>query len=130
MKVFIGQRVSGENVENLKNEMFEIKKVLESKKIKSYSTLDEELSFDKAGDWINHAFEKIKEFDTYLAIVRSEEKSEGLLMEIGNILSKGKKFILLINKNVKNTYLRDLADDVIEFKDKNDMLTKLNKISL
>jgi len=95
-----------------------------------YSTLEEEGKniFKKAGEWVIHAFKQIDKHDVFLVIIRTEYRSEGLLMEIGYALSKNKKLILLINEKVKNTYLRDFTDDIIEWRNFDDLITKLSKL--
>lgn len=130
--VFVGQAVTGYDINTLKSEMEKVYSALNQKGLKAYSTLEEEGKniFKKAGDWIIHGFKKIDAHDAFLAIVRTEHRSEGLLMEIGYVLSKKKKFILAINENVKNTYLRDLADYVVEWKDLDDLIKKLGKLKI
>lgn len=129
-KIFIGQAVTGHDVEILKKEMERVYSVLNQKGYSVYSTLEEEgkNAFKKAGDWVIHGFKQIDSHDIYLAIVRTEHRSEGLLMEIGYAISKKKKIILAINENVKNTYLRDFADKIIEWTDFNDLINKLSKL--
>ena len=92
-----------------------------------YCTFLEDDSFqDKhKKNMLIHAFKKIDTSEVFLAIVRSERRSEGMLIEVGYALSKKKKFILAINMEVKNTYLRDLADEVIEFESFKSLISKL-----
>ena len=131
-KIFVGQAVTGHDINTLKNEMEKIYSTLKQKGFSVYSTLEEEGKnlFKKAGDWVIHGFKQIDNHDIYLAIVRSEHRSEGLLIEIGYVLSKKKKLILAINEKVKNTYLRDFADKVIEWKNFEDLISKLSKLKI
>jgi nucleoside 2-deoxyribosyltransferase len=131
-KIFVGQAVTGNDINILKNEMKKIYSILKQKGFSVYSTLEEEGKnlFKKAGDWVIHSFKQIDNHDIYLAIVRTEQRSEGLLIEIGYVLSKKKKFILAINEKVKNTYLRDFADKIIEWKDFEDLINKLSKLKI
>lgn len=129
MKIFIGQRVTNEFFGKLKSESMQIIDVLKKSSHKAYCTLCEEESFqDTAGGWLKHAFKEIDKADIFLSIVRSEDKSEGLLMEIGYCLAKNKKIILAINKKVEDTYLREIADEVIEFDNFEDLKNKLRKL--
>ena len=130
-KIFIGQAVTGQDIKSLQKEMEKIYDVLSQAGYKPYSTLEEEEnenSFEKAGDWINHAFKVIDEHDIFLAIVRTEHRSEGMLMEIGYVLSKKKKLVLAVKKDVKNTYIGDLADEVIEWDNFEDLVKKLEEL--
>jgi len=130
MKCFIGQRVTGEDINELMKEMDEIYLALDKSGHEYYCTLKEGSRFqDKSKkDMMTHAFKMIEEHDSFLAIVRNEGKSEGMLMEIGYCLAKNKKIILLIKNTVKDTYLREIADKIIEFNDKKDMINKLKKL--
>lgn len=126
MKIFIGQAVTGEDLNQLYKEMDQIYLSLDKAGHLHYCTLkenEEEFSKKTKMQMLQHAFNEIDKSDAFLAIVRSEKRSEGLLIEIGWVMAKKKKFILAIKRDVKNTYLRDLADKVIEF-DKIEELTK------
>jgi len=94
-KIFIGQAVTGHDINSLQKEMEKIYSVLKQKGYSVYSTLEEEGKniFKKAGDWVIHAFKQIDNHDIFLVIVRTEHRSEGLLMEIGYAISKEKKII-------------------------------------
>ncbi|MEK6897712.1 MAG: hypothetical protein AABW93_04260 [Nanoarchaeota archaeon] len=131
-RIFIGQAVTGQDISALKKELGQIYLALKSRGYKPYSTLEEveDNKFKKADNWLSHAFKIIDNHDIFLAIIRTEHRSEGLLIEIGYALSKKKKFILAINENVKNTYLRHLSDKVIEWKDFQDLLNKLSKLKI
>jgi len=131
MKLFIGQAVSGEDLTKLYKEMDSIYLALDKAGHLHYCTLkeNEEEFFKKTKmQMMQHAFEEIDKADALLAIVRSEKRSEGLLMEIGYLMAKKKKLILAIKKDVKNTYLRDLADKVIEFENIDDLSESLEKL--
>ena len=111
MKIFVGQAVTGEDIEQLKEEMKSIYSALEQAGHEHYCTFMEGEEFKKMinGDKLRHAFNIIDKHDTFLAIVRSEKRSEGMLMEIGYSLANNKKIILAVNKEVKDTYLREIA---------------------
>ena len=130
-KIFIGQRVSDENWEQLIEDTKKIIIVLKKAGHEVYSTLEEkENNFKNPSDWLFHAFKKIDKYDVFLAIVKSEKWSEGLLMEIGYILAKKIKLILAINNKIKNTYLREITKNVVEFNDINDLYNKLIKLKI
>ncbi len=129
-KIFIGQAVTGMGVEVLKKETERVASALRKSGHDAYSTMEKEgkNTFVKKGDWLSHAFEEIDKKDIFLAIVRTEHRSEGMLMEIGYVLAKKKKLFLAINKDVKNTYLRDIADKVIEWKNFDDLIKQLSNL--
>ena len=62
-----------------------------------------------------------------------EEKSRGEgyeEIEIGYSIAKNKRIILMINKNVKNTYLPEMFDETIQFKDSEDLIDKIKELKL
>ena len=117
MKIFIGQTVGGEDREKLKKEYELVEEVLRNKGHEPVCIIDypPKIALKDRRERLKYAFTKIDECESYLAIIRREEKSEGLLMELGHILGSDKKIILAINSKVDNTYLREIADKVIEF---------------
>ena len=131
-KIFIGQRVADEYGEKLKNESLEIVKLLKKRGHEAYCTLLEEGQFQTTvKGWLEHAFGEIDKSDIFLAIIRSEKKSEGLLIEIGYCLAKNKKIVLAINEKIKDkTYLNELVDKAIEFKDFDDLIIKLSELKI
>ena len=131
MRLFLAQRITGENINKLREESTRIIDILKEKGHGCYCTLLEGESFEKKSkkDIMNHAFKEIDNSDALLVILRSNDKSEGLLMEIGYSLNK-KKIILAINQNVKETYLKDIADSVIEFEDIEELYTKLKELKI
>jgi nucleoside 2-deoxyribosyltransferase len=132
MKIFIIQRVSGEDKDKLRKESQEICSILTEKNHSISCTMLENESFENRtkSQIFDHAFKEIDNCDVILAIVRSEEKSEGLLMEIGYSIAKKKKIILAVKNAVKDTHLRDLIEETIEFDNTDDLLNKLNKLEL
>ncbi len=130
MKIFIGQRVTGENQDYLKNESLKLVEVLKSHGHKPYCTFLEDNGFEYKSnkEKMNIAFKKIKDSDLFLAIVRNENKSEGLLMEIGYSIANKKIIYLAISKDVKNTYLREIAKKVIEYNNFEDLLNQIKEI--
>ncbi len=77
-----------------------------------------------------HAFKKIDEADVVVMILMSEEKSEGMLIELGYSLGENKKIILAVRSTIKNTHLRELADKFLEFINIEDLTTKLSKLTI
>jgi nucleoside 2-deoxyribosyltransferase len=47
---------------------------------------------------IKQAFIEVKKSDVILAFIESEEKSEGMLLEIGYAKALGKKLVLVIKR--------------------------------
>ena len=130
MKIFVGQAVTGENIEKLREESNLISLYALHFLKMEYCTLIEKNDFESKAnhDKMKHAFQNLNQFDTFLAIVRSEKRSEGMLMEIGYCIAKGKKIIIAIKKDVKNTYLPEMADKVIRWDSFDDLIKKLKQL--
>ena len=77
---------------------------------------------------IKQAFIEVKKSDVILAFIESEEKSEGMLLEIGYAKALGKKLVLVIKRWINLRFLRSLADEIIEFDSIEDIKINTDKI--
>ncbi|MBI5871637.1 hypothetical protein HZB88_00965 [archaeon] len=132
MRIFLSYRFTGEDSVVLKEIIQNICNSLEKAGHSHFC------SFWK-GDFFNgnkfthkqileHALEELEKSDVYLAFIRSEDKSEGMLIEAGYALAKKKKFYLAIKKGVYTVFLREIADKVIEFEELDKLYEKLSKL--
>ena len=130
MKWFIAHKVSGEDYEQLEEEMKQFcSKLTESGHEYYCSFLDRTMrKTESKEEKIKNAFDKIDSLDGILIMIKSDAKSEGMLLEAGYAIAKGKKFVLLIKEGATANYLRALANHVIEFNDNNDLLEKIGEI--
>lgn len=130
MKYFIAHKVSGEDHIQLEKEIKIICSAIKKSGHQYYcSFLDDKMRSNKnKNNLLENAFNKIDEADGIMLIVKSEDKSEGMLIELGYALAKGKKVILLIHNNVKKTYLREISDSVVEFSNINELSKKLEQL--
>lgn len=132
MKIFIGFRYTGEDPAELKQFLSNVQDALKIAGGEIYCSINDEEMFIQekygANKIFEHTMPKLQESDILLAILRSKEKSEGMLIEIGYALALGKKFILAIHKDAASTYLPELASQVIKFENADDLLEKLKKI--
>ena len=53
-----------------------------------------------------------------------------MLIEIGYAIAKGKRFILAIKKGVETTFIREIADKIIEFETLEELYSKLKKLKV
>lgn len=131
--IFIGQAVSGEDINVLRKETKQVYEVLSQLGYRPYSSVVEGDKFEAKSNKAKmmHAFSKLNGFDYFLAIVRNERRSEGMLMEVGYCVAKNKGLIVAVNKRVRGkTYLDELADTVIEFDKFDDLIAKLRRLKL
>lgn len=132
MKIFLSYRFTGEDLKILKETIQSICNSLEKAGHSHFC------SFWK-GDFFNenkytckqilhHALKELENSDIYLAFIKSEDKSEGMLIEAGYALAKGKKFYLAIKKGVYTTFMKEIADKIIEFENLEELYNKLSKL--
>ncbi len=76
------------------------------------------------------AFTAIDDSDFLFVVITSNNKSEGMLLEIGYCLAKKKPIIVAIDETVSGTYTPELADKVISFSNLVDLATKIRKLNL
>jgi len=132
MKVFISYRFTGEVVTELQNMLSEITKSLEIATHESWHSMLDETSFRQKNftnkQIMDHSLTRLNDADVFLAVVKSDEKSEGMLVEIGYAIAKGKPFILAVKEGVKTTSIAQMANQVIVFKDLDELYEKLKTV--
>lgn len=117
MKAFVSYRHSGEDKYVLKLRMAAIKQGLERSGLEYYCTYFDEDGFQAkdmgASEIMHHAFDIIKDdCDFLLVVLANNEKSEGMLMEIGYCIAKGIPVVVVISTEVVNSYVHELANMV------------------
>ena len=131
MKIFISYRFTRENQKILKEELEFIRSGLKLTGHSYWVSLDRQGIFRRNNytrkQILKYALRELDKSAAILAFVKSNRKSEGMLIEIGYALAKKKKFILAIRKGIKTTFLREIADKVIEFKSIKDLPRLLEK---
>jgi len=76
------------------------------------SFLDKEMRKDIGKqERIENAFKKIDELDGVIALAKSDDKSEGMLLEYGYAAAKGKKIILFIKMGGEVEYRKQFISD-------------------
>ncbi len=94
-----------------------------------YCTYFQEEEFKSAGHKprriMEHAFEKIEKMGGLFVIIDGEEKSEGMLMEVGYCAAKGLKTVVAKRRGVENTYIPNMADHNFEYTDIEDLKSKV-----
>jgi len=127
MKIQLAYKFTGENKGKLLELLGKIKEILEEKHDVYIPALNKEKPVDEAEILID-TFRHIDEADVLVAIIRSNEKSEGMLLEIGYALGKNKEVIAIINKDVVGTRVGGIISKAIIFSDEEDLLNKMRDI--
>ena len=132
MKIFLSYRFTGEDPNVLKETIHNICSSLEKSGHGHYCSFWKEGFFNENKfthkQILEHALQELEKSDIYLAFVKSEDKSEGMLIEAGYAIAKKKKFYLAIKKGVHTVFLREMADKVIEFEELGELYEKLGKL--
>jgi len=76
---------------------------------------------------LDFCYGELDKCDAVLAYVSSDKKSEGMLLEIGYCLAKGKRLFLAIKRGVSTVFLREISEKVIEFDDVDGLCKELAK---
>ena len=135
MRLFCSFAFTGENIEELESRMKAVVGTLNESGHDAYCPLFDQhkIAMQKAGDIAGifaYAFENIKKCEGMVAIVTSNRKSEGQLMEIGVSLAEGKPLYLFIHEAVRDlpSHLPKLATQTYSWNSAPDLLTALQKV--
>lgn len=122
MKYYIAYRFTGEDSKELNTTLKYICNLLANQGHNYYcSFFDPGMVNIRNKNILAKAFNEIDNADNLLVFIKSEHKSEGMLMEIGYALANNKKITLLIKKDVSTAFIREIADKIIEFEELNNL---------
>ena len=132
MKGFISYRFTGEKLEDLKNILTPIQNKLKKVGVDAYCNFfDKDLPIRsknfKPQDYVFDAFKTLDNIELLFVLITSENKSEGMILEVGYSIAKSIPVVVAVEKSVKNTYLPDMANLVIRFNSTDDLLEKISK---
>lgn len=132
MKIFLSYRFTGENPKILKKTIRNIGDSLEKAGHNCFCSFWQG-SFFKENNFthkqiLEHALNELEKSDVYLAFIKSEDGSEGMLIEAGYAVALKKKFYLAIKRGVKTVFLREIANKVIEFGQLDELYKKLGQL--
>jgi len=132
MKLFLSYRFTGEEPAELEQTLSVLKGALEHAGHAAYCSFWDWLRFREEHysyrQILENSFRKIESSDALLAFVKSPEKSEGMLLEIGCALAKGKPLILAIKRGIPTVFIREMAQKVIEFDTMDDLAATLAQL--
>lgn len=129
MKTFIAYRHTGEDPAALEKILGGVRSAFDQVEVNAYATFFDETVFQAksmgAKEIMNHAFSIIDESDFLFVIQTSENKSEGLLMEVGYCIAKDIPVVVATHEEVKHTYLPEMATLSISWVDPQDLFNKI-----
>ena len=131
MKVFLSYKFTNEHIDELRKMINSISKTLRLLGHDVYNSLEDEQRFRKEGitnsEIMQHTFNQIDKSDLLIAFINSSDKSEGMLLEIGYAIAKGKKFVLAIKNGISTTSIEQMAASTIKFDYFDELLNKFRK---
>lgn len=136
MKIFISYKHHGEDDEELKGFLSPLISKFKELGSDAYCNLfDEELAkkatlYKPGKDYVLDAFNILDSKELIFVLLMSEEKSEGMLMEVGYAIAKGIPVVVAVRNDIKNTYLPTMGNLVIEWSDLDDLLNKIQTTDL
>lgn len=134
MKVFISYRFTGEDPVKLKLALDKVCEGLNLAGFDNYCSFGNEELFRNNSYTVKqimeHALAELDKSDALLAFVNSDNKSEGMLIEVGYAIAKGKPVILLKRNGVSTHSLEGVSKSIIEFNSLNEISEKLAAIQL
>ena len=132
--IFLSYKFTGEDINELTETLGKILSALRSVGHTVYCSIEDEKWFRENHrtnkEILKHALERLDKSDIILAFVKSDQKSEGMLLEIGYMMAKGRSFALALKRETKTTFLAELAEPLIEFDSIDDLCDKLTKVNL
>lgn len=131
MRAFVSYRHSGADARETKELLEKVRAVLSGQSVEAANIL-----FDvRKGDFhtrimpqakfMQLAFDMIEGSDFVLALQSSEQRSEGMLIEVGYALAKRVPVVVARKVEVKDTYLPTLAQMQISWQDAADLSARL-----
>jgi nucleoside 2-deoxyribosyltransferase len=134
MKAFIAYRHKGEDPERLLRLLTAVRDGLTEAGVNAYCTFFDDDTFKdkgyKAREIMDHAFKKIGTVDVLFVIMNSDEKSEGMLMQIGYCIAKEIPVVVAVKDTVKSSYVPDMAAYSIVWSDIDDLTHKIGELPL
>lgn len=135
MKLFCSNAFTGEDFETVSRRMQLVVDALNSSGHEAYCPIFDpykiELQKRQATKKIfEYAFQNLANCDGMVAIIASDRKSEGQLMEIGAMLAADKPFYLFVHESASEapSHLQNLATKVFIWSSNEDLASKLANI--
>ncbi len=123
VKIQLAYKVSGERREEVVETLKGLCAVLEKAGHETYCPI-----LDPNSNGINGTLRHLDESNVLLLYVKSEDKSEGMLLEAGYAKGRGKRLILAIKRGLDYKHTRAIADVILEYENLKDLGIKLRTL--
>jgi nucleoside 2-deoxyribosyltransferase len=132
MKIYLAYRFTGEDPAVLDKELGTIVDILKQNGHQTFCSFWKEKYYRDNNfsnkEVINYTLPKIDTSDALIAYIKSDQKSEGMLLEIGYALGKSKPVIVVIKEGITTNFVTDLASQIIRYQDFSELENLLPKI--
>lgn len=132
MKIYVAFRFTGEDPAVLDKELGIIGEILKESGHEVFCSFWQEKYYQDNNfgnkEIINYSLAQLDASDMLVAYIKSNEKSEGMLLEIGYAVGKGKRVIVLIKEGVKTNFVTHLASEVIHYEEFSEFETALREV--
>jgi hypothetical protein len=129
MKTFIAYRSTGEDPKQLEPMLETVRDAFQSKGVDAYCThFDGKEFIDKSYNpkqILQHAFDKIGDINFLFVLQTSENKSEGMLMEVGYCLAKKIPVIVAHKEGIQGSYLPGIANVRMSWSELDELVDKI-----
>lgn len=134
MKIFVSFKFTGEDYEDVQKTMSQILTALRARGFEVYCNIESEEKYIKdkytAQQIFADTLPNLDKSDMIFVFNNSENRSEGMLIEIGYALAKGKPIFLAAKKGITINSSKAVSTKVLEFEDLEDLLEKIKTIDL
>jgi len=133
--IFLSYKFTGEPYGPLRELLNKIEKNLTKKGHKVFCSIDLQQFYKKNGmssyqSQLDYCLQQQKDSDTVIAIIKSEEVSNGMLAELKLSKKFQQKVFLIIKKGLKFKTFRNIAIQTIEFENENEITACVDKLHL
>lgn len=129
MKAFIAYRFTGEDPKELKPLLTAACEAFKTRDIDAYCTLFDEQKFRDKGytrlQILQHAFEVIDASDLLFVLQTSNEKSEGMLVEVGYSLANNVPIVAAPKLHIGNSLISEVALKTLYWENLSDLIGKI-----
>lgn len=130
MRIYLAFRFTGEDPRKLEPEIRIISDAISKNGHEVFCCLWHEDYFKQQKftnkQILEFALQEIDKSDALFAYIKSPEKSEGMLLETGYALAKGKPIFAAIKKGVKSNFVAEIAQHVAVYQNLEDLLDQLS----
>lgn len=133
MKIYLSYKFTGEKTSVLKNDLNAIIHALSSADHSVFCAFQQDSLFQQhhynAKQIIDSSLPHLRAADILLAYIKSSDKSEGMLLEIGYAYALKKPIYAAIKQGITTRFITAIASQVIRYKSLKQLQSQLSTLS-